>query len=94
MDETAPGRVGKSKVDSIKGEVRLGKSCSATGHCNAKQVAKGSGTSRRTFVTTLLTGGTPPVDLGAVYRVNRERITIAALTEFTNSLKMFNSGYQ
>lgn len=94
MDEAAPGRVGKSKVDSIEGEVRLGESCSATGHCKPMQVAKGSDTSKKTFVTALLTGGTSPDDLGAVYRVNTEGITIAALTEFTNSLKMFNSGYQ
>ncbi|MDA7086241.1 DUF2384 domain-containing protein [Pseudomonas sp. SA3-5] len=93
MDETTPGRGGKSKVASIKGEVRPGKSCSATGYCKATQVAKGSDTSRKTFVTTLLTGGASPDDLGAVYRVTREGITIAALTEFTNSLKMFNSGY-
>lgn len=93
MDEITPGRVGKSKVDAIQGEVRSGKFCSATGHCKATQVAKGPDTNGETFVTTLLTGGASPDDLGAVYRVTREGITIAALTEFTNSLKMFNSGY-
>lgn len=93
MEATAPGRAGKAKVAIAKGEAGPAKSRSVTGYHKVTHGAKGTDASKWTFVTSLLTGGASPDDLGAVYRVTKEGITIAALTEFTKSLQMFNSDY-
>lgn len=93
MDAAAPGRAGKAKAAVVKEKGGLFTTRSSVDHYKAKQVVRSKDLSKSTLVASLLTGGTSPDDLGAVYSVIKEGITIAALTEFTKSLQMFNSDY-
>jgi putative toxin-antitoxin system antitoxin component (TIGR02293 family) len=65
----------------------------AAAHNKVTHVSSVTDTSTSALMTSLLTGGASPDDLGAVYNVTKEGITIIALTEFTKSLEMFNSSY-
>jgi putative toxin-antitoxin system antitoxin component (TIGR02293 family) len=93
MEATAPGRAGKAKAAVVKGKGVLFKTRYAAKRYKATLEGKSTDLYKSTLVASLLTGGASPDDLGAVYRVTKEGITIGALTEFTKSLQMFNSDY-
>ena len=93
METAAPGSAGKAKATVVKGKARLFKTRSSADQYKVTRAGSGTDTSQSALVTSLLTGGASPDNLGAVYSVTKEGITITALTEFTKSLQMFNSSY-
>lgn len=93
MEAAAPGRAGKAKAAGVKVGVRPAKARGATTRYKVPLTAKGTEASRRTCVTSLLTGGASADDLAAVYRVTQAGISVAALTAFAESLQMFSSDY-
>lgn len=93
MEEAGPGRSGKAKAAVIKGKEGPFKPRYSAGHYKTIPLGQSTDISKSALVSNLLTGGSSPDDLGAVYRVTKEGITIAALAEFTKSLQMFNSNY-
>ena len=93
MEAAAPGSAGKAKATVVKGEGGLFKTRSLADQYKVTRANSGTDTSRSALVTSLLKGRASPDNLGAVYSVTKEGITITSLTEFTKSLQMFNSSY-
>lgn len=89
MESATPGRPGTTNKTVAKASVGPAKSRDAANR-KIPLTAKDKDAPK---MTSLLTGGAPSDDLGAVYRATQEGITIAALIEFAKSVQMFTSDY-